>query len=264
MKFPKSSGVVNVYGKLENGAYACKVQLTKLEYASYQRGLMMCHVNRILKDWDVTAARLLCCSWRDGHMYNVDGQHTAHALVEKNYFTWDAEVFVNQTFDDEARTFFRRNDIIKRMAGWKKFDAALKAGNPCHQQILDTIQGFDLTTPLSPEISKPGAADITSCGAVMEAYEKGGVILLSKVCKVLAKAWRVNGAVDTDAKQIDILRGLYRFLHGANDLNMVAFLNLARRYPPTAIKDLAKRCDSAGRVDHVQYRQAFEQIARAA
>lgn len=256
-----------------NGGYFCKVPFSKIKFADYQRKITRSHAEKIRSKFDIRACQPLSLSYRDGELWCYDGRHRMKAMMDEGYSSHRAIVITGLTYEDEAKLFYFLNDMPKKMASWTKFEAQLKAGYDANKQILDTIHANGLTTPLHETIDKPDRADITSCSAVKEAFDSGGLPGLNTVCRVLNEAWRMpptthkgkrvsKGGVDPIAKRIDILRGLISFLKDYPELpeNTIVMVLQSPAFQPENIQAIAKRKKSKGRIDSNQYKQAFVEV----
>lgn len=264
----KAVGVLETHKTFISGAIHCVVDLSKIYFASYQRDAISSHVKKISGNFDPKAANPLKINFRDGKLYCYDGRQTSAALIEKGHNRHDAIVFQGMTELDEARYFYIQNDVPRKMNGWTKFYANMMAGSDTLKEIQKIVHKNNLTLPRDPGVHKVGNADITSPRALLEAFAMqggGGTPLVDRMCRVLDKAWRLspinkNSPVIPDAKKIDMLRGLMRFLDDHQKLPMNTIIMVLKHHTPDVIRGMAKDMPSKGRIDSAQIKQAFEKI----
>jgi hypothetical protein len=257
-----------------SAGYYCKIPFLVVNFADYQRKAIPAHVNKIADIFDIRAVGSLAISYRDGKLWCYDGRQRQAAMMKKGMTSHRAIIVTGLSYEDEARLFFWLNDVPRKMASWKKFDAQMKAGNMAYRLILKTIQHENnLTTPLHETIEVDNRADVTSTRAVLEAFQEIGIPGLNLVCRVLNEAWRmpptvvngraiIKGGVDPIAKRLDILRGLIAFIKEHREIPDNTIIKVLRspELSPRHVQAIAKRKKSKGRIDATQYRQAFEEI----
>jgi hypothetical protein len=264
MRTSKGSGILEVKTQLNNGGHICVVNLSKLEFGPYQRGVIELHTVNIAAKWDDRAANLLKISLRDGLLYCYDGRQTSTAAKLNGLETLEAIVFEGMTMEDEAKYFFIQNDVPKKMNGWNKFHASIMGGNKVLESIVKIVHKHKLTIPQDPGVEKVRHADVTSTRGLLEAYSMGGLPLVGRICKVMNEAWRDNldGNVYLDAKKTDMWRGLYRFLRDPDFdfLNDRTILTVLAAHTPAKIRKIANRMPSTGRIDACQITSALQYI----
>ena len=135
----RDAGVVAIQYQMQNGCYACQVnlQMTRLP-EEYGRQIDPKHVEEISDDevYDIRCARPPVMSFRDSCLNNVDGNHTSKVLQIHNVNVYDANVHFGLTEEQEAAMFYLLNQLPKRMNSWTAFAAAVKAGRPIETEIL--------------------------------------------------------------------------------------------------------------------------------
>jgi hypothetical protein len=247
--------------------YEANVDLSVLLSADYQRGVDISHCEKIEKDFQPRACEPLTLSYRPtdaGGVWNVNGGHRQTVLLNLGYHEYRAMVHVGMNYNEEAKLFFTLNDAPRRMNGWTKFKAAIKAGNVVFKRLVKTANSHGLTTPMSPGVKLVKHADIKNQAALLHAFKNGGLPMVDIMCKVLAKCWKKDGVVPDEAKQTDILRGLCSFLNnhyfkanGSNRLSWNTIHLVLSHIPPAKISQLAKKQKSKGRPDARQFHDAF-------
>lgn len=259
MRTNNNIGILELHtGRLVNGARLATVDFTKLFFPDYQRDAISHHVKSIGANWNPSYARPLLINLRDRKLNTFDGRQTSTAAISIGITKGLAFVWDGWTYQQEAAAFFVFNDVPKQMNGWKKFDAARKAGNATNELILTTLHGLGLTTPFHPQVAHVGLADITSSRVVLEVMKKGGLPLLTAFGKTM-KGWKANGVLPETAKAIDFGRGLRDFLFSNNNVETLRVLKIIT---PDQIRQVANGLPSIGRIDFSQIRQAMETLAR--
>jgi hypothetical protein len=253
------NGIIALHtGRLSNGAFLATVDLTRLAFPDYQRGAIKKHVAKIADNWDNEFARPLLISLRDRQLNTFDGRQTSAAALEDGQTTLLAFIWDDWTYEREALAFFVFNDVPKRMNGWKKFSADMKAGNAANVLILETLHDAGLTTPFHPGVTIAKNADVPKSSTVQDVMRKGGLPLLRLFAKVM-KNWKFQGVISETAKASDFGRALKDFLF-KNQSNARAIVQALRVITPEQVLQLAKTKKSKGRIDNAQIRQAFETL----
>ncbi len=266
MKKNEALGILKVGTKLNNGAYICLVSLGELNFDTYQRKPIKAHVESIANGWDDMKANLLKLNIRDGKLYCFDGRQTSAAAAKRSMTKLEAIVFEGLTFQQEANLFFTHNDVPKKMNGWKKFFSAIAGGNLMRAELVEIVHRNNLTLPNDPNVHKMENADVTSSRALVEAWKIGGYQFVNKVCRILDKAWRDGSGkkanVYTDAKKIDMLRGLMNFLRNPaySFIPDATILKVLKVTPPSEIRALANQQRSKGRIDAAQISAALVKV----
>lgn len=259
----KAIGGLKVEGVTLAGAYNCKIPLDMVHFANYQRNAIKKHVERIAAGWIPLAARPLSISYRERTFWCYDGRQTLNAMMILGKTHADAIVATGLTYQKEAQLFFIQNDVPRKMNGWKKFSSSLEAGNDVNQKLITLANDYNLSTPLTHNVHHAERADITNVGTLTEPNRKGGLPLVEKVFIVLSCAWRTDGKkspVKSGAKGIDLIRGLFMFLHKNQDLQMRTVVDTLRGMEPDYVRSIANRKKSRGRIDATQFRMAFETV----
>jgi len=251
---------------MDNGLYFGRVPLDVVMFASYQRDAVLQHWKKISASWNPHAALPLSLSWRDNHFWCYNGRQTMTAMLDRGYTHANATVVTGLTYQQEASLFYIHNNAPKKMNGWTKFRGAVEAGYEVQKVLLAEATRFNLTTPLSINVNNAQNADITNVGTLQEPFKKGGMPLVRKVLTIMSKSWRIstNGPVKSAAKGIDLIRGLYNFLHNHQDDNINDIAAVLKGMEPEYIRRLANKKKSRGRIDAAQFRQAFEQVMSTA
>lgn len=250
--------VVQVLAQTYPNVFLVRIRLNTLLFEDYQRDALAKHkIKQVFRqDWMPP----IVCNLRDGQIYCIDGRQRSSHLEKLGITECYAYLHVGLTYQEEAKLFFELNDIPAKMAGWKKFYSALRAGNQTNRLILDTIHKHNLTVPGDPQVAKAAHADVKNVAVMLQAWTVGGIPLVNTVCHVLSNAFRVskNGPVQEAAKQYDFCRGMIQFLH-ETDVDLKIFCIIMRRMTPEGIREIAKKIPSKGRIDAAQIKAAFGQ-----
>lgn len=257
-------GIVEVKAKMACGGWLCTVVVGSLKFPNYQRSEQTKHVDKITGRFDPRKAMPLLLSLRNNNLNCMNGRQTSAVLRNVKQTTWDAIVYAGMTYADEADMFYDFNDTPKKVSGWHKFNAKSKSKQGAENQaILEVIANHKLTTPLDIDVNKRGNADITSARVLTEAMKLGGLPLVEKLCKVLSKCWKVRGVVSEDAKQIDLLRGLIKYLQH-DGIPFASTLAILKEVSATQVRNIANTIKSKGRIDAAQIRTALLQLSGVA
>jgi hypothetical protein len=267
LKADPKVGILKVMGTSGNGVYYAKISLGVIvlglvrmfiHYALYQRPRLKQWVNALSASFDPLLAREPRLSFRNGKLYCMDGAHTIAAMMLKGLKTVNCMVYTNLTYQREAYNFFSWNTKFKEVKGWVNFFAREEYGDPIVGQIMDVVHSHKLTLPRDRGVAKPRHADMCNVSTLNDAYKLGGLNLLSKVCKALS-CWKVNGHLAAAAKNVEIQRGLTKFLY-ETDASMRAVCRVLQEMSPEAIRRIAAKMPSKGRIDAPQMNMAFHSV----
>lgn len=231
----RKAGIIKVIHRMESGADLCKVNLKLAQLAPMQRDPNPAHVASMTgKNFNKLAWVPPCCNLRDGIIYVADGGNRRQARLESGVNEVECEVYNGLTEELEASIFFLRNNNVRRMHRWKTFAAAVAGRHEPHTTILREIHAARLTTPLS--VNGDASPDITSTKILEEAYSKkgGSLPLLRRFLRILRQGWAIKGRIpDGDAKNIQTLRGLLRFIQNTemSDLEICALMRTPKGSP---------------------------------
>jgi len=266
----RKAGVKKIFGNMDlediDGTIIGKIWFVKVPLetvfidSKYQRRVYPKHVANIVANWDIRAARPLALSLRNRRLMCYDGQQTQNALLDTNYVEHHATVLTGLTFEDECRLFFYLNDIPKKMAGWNKFDTAVKSNQPVYVKVLKAADKHRLTTPLHPNVHKATHADITCASILLYAFKRGGIHRVNQLCRILSTCWRTGrtGPVQEGAKKITVLRGLVQFLMDHDELPQKTIEMVLNNIGADELQKLANEQESKGRIDATQVKNALE------
>jgi hypothetical protein len=197
--------------------YICIVPFDLIGFAGYQRQELGGHIEKIGGDgFEIGIATDLMISFRpekSGDFWCYDGRQHMAAMSKLGYTAHYAKVYTNLTYKDEARRFFKCNDTVRKMNGWVKFKAAYTAGDKTFISLIKIAREYKLITPICHGVDRAKDADIKNPSILLEPFKRGGLRLVREHCKVLNACFRTsNGRLQTDAKKIELTRGLATFL----------------------------------------------------
>ena len=245
-------------GKDFNLAF-CKVDLKKVHYKTpYQRRRELPHIAKILNSFDIRAALPLFLSFRNSKLNCYNGNQTAGALQAAGYEEHIAIVTFDASLKEENKLFYYLNSMPKKVDGWKKFRAALKADEGNFRRLIHVVKCYGLTTPLDVGMNK---ADIQAASILPFAYNMGGEEMVHKLCAIIVKCWRnpKSKVVQAASKRTDILRGLIMFM-AEYDIPEKVICKYLNGISADELRGLANRQKSKGRIDASQFVGALKEI----
>lgn len=174
----------------------------------YQRHLNANRVKRIAAEFDERIANAPKVSYRNGHYYVFDGQHTIAALkLRNNNCDLDilCKVYTGLTEQEEALLFAQQTGISAPLTAGAKLRAKIHGGDPEAIAFLSATQraGFGLSFNQSHAKWK-----IACIATAFGEYRQHGERIYTDALRVLAEAWEG----DIDSLRSEVLQGVVRFV----------------------------------------------------
>lgn len=133
---------------------------------NYQRQPEMNRVKRIADSWDVRKAGIITCSYRNGALYVVEGQHRTLAARMANVPAIAIEILTGLTPQEEALLFANQDDDKRKVSNIAKYNANLFAGTGYAVQLNDMLASYGLTLALGKTASR--ADGIITCTSILQ------------------------------------------------------------------------------------------------
>ena len=174
----------------------------------YQRHLNANRVKRIAAEFDERIANAPKISYRNGHYYVFDGQHTIAARkLRNNNCDLDilCKVYSGLTEQEEALLFAQQTGISAPLTAGAKLRAKIHGGDPEAIAFLSATQraGFGLSFNQSHAKWK-----IACIATAFGEYRQHGERIYTDALRVLAEAWEG----DIDSLRSEVLQGVVRFV----------------------------------------------------
>ena len=174
----------------------------------YQRHLNASRVKRIAAEFDERIANAPKVSYRDGHYYVFDGQHTiaARKLLNNNSdLNIVCKVYSGLTEQEEALLFAQQTGISAPLTAGAKLRAKIHGGDPEAIAFQSATQraGFGLSFNQSHAKWK-----IACIATAFSEYRQHGERIYTDALRILAEAWEG----DIDSLRSEVLQGVVRFI----------------------------------------------------
>jgi len=173
-----------------------------------QRGFDKKWANEIFAIFDVDKMQTPHVSYRDGHFFIMDGQHTIEAC--KMFLgNWkdqmiDCWVYEGLSETEEADMYLALNNK-KQDKLFNRFRVALLAGYETENRINEIVMSEGLAISNN---KTPGA--IESVGTLTKIYKRDGATVLGNILHIAKEAWGDAGL------QVPIMDGIGLLLHRYN------------------------------------------------
>ena len=198
----------------------------------YQRNLNVDRVKRIAAEFDECIANAPKVSYRDGHYYVFDGQHTIAARKLRNNncdLNIVCKVYSGLTEEQEALLFAQQTGTSAPLTAGAKMRAKLYGGDPEALAFQSATQraGFELGF-------KQGHAKwkIACIATAFGEYQRHGERIYTDALHVLAQAWEG----DIDSLRAEVLQGVIRFVAlYDHEYDPVRLIRQLRRTSPISI-----------------------------
>lgn len=182
---------------------------------TYQRELSMEKVHRIVKNFDEHIANEPKVSFRNGHYYVFDGQHTIAARKSRNHgkdLMIKCKVYFGMTESDEATLFAQQTGESSKLTAGAKIRALIYAGDPVAVSFQKATEAVGLRLDYSEELGRKRIACVSTAFKI---FQKIGTEEYQEVLKILLEAW--DGEPNTFRKEnmlglsqfIDLYKGEY-------------------------------------------------------
>ena len=198
----------------------------------YQRNLNANRVKRIAAEFDERIANAPKVSYRDGHYYVFDGQHTiaARKLLNNNCdLNIVCKVYSGLTEQQEALLFAQQTGVSAPLTAGAKMRAKIRGGDPEAIAFLNATNraGFGLSFAQSHAKWK-----IACIATAFAEYRKHGERIYTDALRVLAEAWEG----DIDSLRAEVLQGVTQFVAlYDHEYDPIRLIRQLQRTSPVAI-----------------------------
>lgn len=198
----------------------------------YQRNLNANRVKRIAAEFDERIANAPKVSYRDGHYYVFDGQHTiaARKLLNNNCdLNIVCKVYSGLTEQQEALLFAQQTGVSAPLTAGAKMRAKIRGGDPEAIAFLNATNraGFGLSFAQSHAKWK-----IACIATAFAEYRKHGARIYTDALRVLAEAWEG----DIDSLRAEVLQGVTQFVAlYDHEYDPIRLIRQLQRTSPVAI-----------------------------
>ena len=175
---------------------------------SYQRELSPDRVQRIVKSFDERIANEPKVSYRDGHYYVFDGQHTIAAREERNGgkpLPILCKVYMGMTESDEAMLFAQQTGESADLTAGARLRAEIYSGNPIAMSFLKATESTGLMLDLDQQ---RGTKRLACVATAFNEFQRVGAEKYKEALSLLLEAW--NG--DPDSLRAETVTAMCRFV----------------------------------------------------
>ena len=159
---------------------------------TYQWPLDLKHVERIVKNFNRDLVNMLKVSYRDGHYYVFDGQHTLAAIKAK--FGEDypvlCKIYYGMTIEEEAALFAQQTGDSKQLAIAYKMRALALAGDEKVKDFLAHTEAQGFTIELGKRTGRLGG--IQAVKKAYDCYKALGAESYDRMLKLINATWRAE------------------------------------------------------------------------
>lgn len=173
----------------------------------YQRGLDTGRVMRIVKNFDEKLANDPKVSYRDGHYYVFDGQHTIEARKILNggkNLPVKCHVFYGLTEKDEARLFSKQFGESRSLSSGEKLRAQVAGKVPSALEFVNATKEAGILIDYD---NKRGKYRLSCVGTARHEFYKVGTKHYKEALQLILEIWEG----DPDSLRSEILQCMSRF-----------------------------------------------------
>lgn len=183
----------------------------------YQRQMKSRNIiDRIVAEFDERIANEPKLSFRDGHYYCFDGQHTIAArkiINDGKDLLIRCKVFYNQTLQDEAYLFAAQTGTSSKLTPAVKLHAQIIARNPRAIAFKCAAAKAGIIVEKN---SKYGQYRLGCVNTAMKEFDRIGSKLFIEGLNILTEAWD-GDAYSLRADMIEGIMGFVEIYHGMYD-----------------------------------------------
>ena len=175
---------------------------------SYQRDLNTDRVKRIVSEFDERIANEPKVSFRDGHYYVFDGQHTIAARKLRNGgkdLNILCKVYHDMTEGEEALLFAQQTGASANLTAGARVRALIFGGDPQAIAFQKATEDVGLRLDFS---QKRGRKRIACIATAFDEFKAIGARRYKDALKIILSAW--NG--DPDSLRREVLQGITHFV----------------------------------------------------
>ena len=162
---------------------------------TYQRKLEPDRVQCIVKSFDERIANEPKVSYRDGHYYVFDGQHTIAARTFMNGnkdLNVRCKVYLGMSEKEEALLFAQQTGASAKLSAGARIRALIYGGNPEAVQFQKATQAVGLRLDYEQE---KGLKRLPCISTAFKVFQKLGTERYMEMLQIILSAW--NGAPDS-------------------------------------------------------------------
>lgn len=198
--------VLKTKEKKKDTPFYSMLQVEKIQYADYQRGLKACRIRRYAQNFDYDLLGVPLVSMRDGKYWCVDGMHRLEALKIKGIQEVLCQVLSGLTYEQEAEKFVKLNSDRQGLSANQKFAGRVESGELFAKSIVKKMADYGFSYNKD---SGTKSDDVIGCISCVERITKNnGLTHLERVLMILRSAWYGDASSLSRA----IIQGLSTFL----------------------------------------------------
>ena len=199
---------------------------------SYQRELNPDRVQRIVKEFDERIANEPKVSYRNGHYYVFDGQHTISARKLRNEnkdLKIRCKVYFGMTEKDEALLFAQQTGASASLSAGVKIRARIYGGDPEAIQFQKSTEAVGLRLDYGQE---KGLKRLPCISTAYKSFQKLGPERYMEMLQIILDAW--SGAPDSFRREN--VQGISAFIDLYHDeYDPKRLISRLRRFDPLHI-----------------------------
>lgn len=199
---------------------------------TYQRPLNAARVRDIAYGFDEHIANEPKVSFRDGHYYVFDGQHTIAARIFLNggqHLLIRCKVYYDLTERDEALLFAQQTGVSAKLTAGAEMRANIFGGEPEATAFLLATEAAGVRLDYS---QSHRSGHISCIKTALSEYRRVGAELYTEALKIIVEVW--NG--DPDSLRAEIVQGMTRFVELYHDeYNRKRLISRLRKVNPIVI-----------------------------
>ena len=231
--------------------YLDKIHFSKLFVDfGYQRQVVKPRVEKMAKNFDLKGMGALIVSKRDDGRYAIiDGQHRFLAGVKAGIEYFVCQVFLDQSYKDEAKIFTLTNVERGPMSSPQQFKAMIESGDEDSIQIVSIVESYGFEIKNIGPVS--GDNQIKCVNELKKAY-KISPLHFEKIMKLLRQIW--NG--DKRSCTQHFIGALSKFIHlYGRDIDLNRLITILKK---ASIDEIVRNSKQRSKNDEISLTDAIE------
>jgi hypothetical protein len=231
--------------------YLDKIHFSKLFVDfGYQRQVVKARVEKMAKNFDLKGMGALIVSKRDDGRYAIiDGQHRFLAGVKAGVEYFVCQVFLDQSYKDEAKIFTLTNCERGPMKSPQQFKAMIESGDEDSIQIVSIVESYGFEIKYIGPVS---ADNQIKCVNELKSAYKISPLHFEKIMKLLRRIW--NG--DKRSCTQYIIGALSKFIRlYERDIDLNRLINILKK---ASIDEIIRNSKQRSRNDECSLTDAIE------
>ena len=206
----------------------------------FQRKMYLKDIKERKEHFDPYMIEIVDVSYRDGHYYCNEGQHTVTLLVDLfgPNVPVACRVFKGTTYEKDAELFSRQDSKKRKISSLEQINSLYESRNPMVVSLKSIAESYGFVVDFKGRC-RNGQQLSNIPYLLHEVYEKKGEVRLRELLSIISLTWKESGYLSTRTS----LSGLNRFLelYSASEYEISRLIKILRENSPKSIDKEARK-----------------------